>query len=949
MHKNTSINRWKFLSPVLFKAALCFIFFIALAVNAWGAIVYVDSANTGTQTGSSWLTAFSDIQSAVEAAADTGDEIWVKEGTYTRTPQESWDHYVVSNSGKELSFYGGFPSSESSPQWSDRDWTNYPSIVTGNGETGDNWVRGFAFSAGPVIVDGFTITACAGDAYGGSGIQMQFLSGTSTIRNCAIKNNIGLDHCTGGGVQIANAANATVNLVNCLITGNTAQQGGGIYVYGKNNASYPVNITNCSIAFNQATGNTSTDYGGGIYNNNSYIHFRNSIIWGNTTAVATGPGLYETILGASYSTVAYTLIQDGYAGTGNLNQDPRFVSAADLHLSSGSPCIDKGSNSALPDDFDDLDDDADTDEQLPYDLDAGTRIVDGDGTAGDVVDMGCYEYGSSVALTLRVVRTSFSEGESPWECALDISEAQGSAIDVTLTSSDETEITVPDSVEIPTGQTTVFFYMTIVDDIEYDDRQYATFSASASGVKGATSDVIEVLDNDTKALTLNVPPSATEGDGVLADHGFVHLSGTFPTPTDVYLSSSDNSEVEVPEYVTIGSNTQNASFWIGVLDDDVLDGTSNVTLTAWIPSDNDFNTASGTISIADNEVPPVMYTLNMSVSGQGTTTPAAGAHNFAEGSEVSVSATPASGWRFEDWSGDVSSSTNPVTVTMNGTRNVTANFSLIPPNYDLEVTVEGEGVVNINPEGPSYESGTTVHLEAVADEGSIFIEWVGEVTDDDSSTTTVVMDSNKTVTAKFGVDSDGDGISDEYESGPDGDEINYDGNDDGIADAAQINVVSGPTDDDEYYVTLACEDPEDHSIGNGSLTDIQTSAAQNPPAAIAFPYGVFSFAIHDVGLGGQSTLVFYYQDGPTPETYWKYGPTPTDPTDHWYEFLYDGQTGAEIDEANNRVILHFVDGERGDDNIIAPDGDIVDDGAPAVSAPVSSDSNSGCFITSLSL
>ncbi|MCG6911003.1 MAG: hypothetical protein LJE94_12885, partial [Deltaproteobacteria bacterium] len=651
-------------------------------------------------------------------------------------------------------------------------------------------------------------------------------------------------------------------------------------------------------------------------------------------------------------------IQGGYSGAGNLNQDPGFVSGVDFHIAAGSPCIDRGSNSALPSDADDLDDDADTDEKIPFDLDAGTRLIDGDGNASEVVDMGSYEYGSSIALTLRLVRTSFAEGESPWECALDISEAQGQNLDVTLASSDETEITVPASVTIPAGQTTVFFNMTIVDDIEYDDHQYATISASASGVKSATSDVIEIIDNDTKALTLNVPPTATEGDGDLADHGFVHISGTLPTPLDVYLSSSNEIDLEVPEYVTIGSNTQNASFWIRVLDDDILDGTSNVTITAWIPSDNDFNTAYGSVSIADNEVPPTMYTLTMFVSGQGTTTPAAGAHSFAEGSEVAVSATPAAGWRFDGWSGALSGSENPTMVTIGGTRNVTANFSLIPPNYDLTVQTEGDGQVNVNPPGLTYESGTTVHLEAVPGEGSVLIEWVGDVKDDGMLTTAIVMNSDKTVTARFGPDGDGDGISDETECGPDGSDDTYDGNDDGTADAEQANVTSGFTEDDTYYVTLACEDPATHAAGNGTLADIETGDPVNPPEEADFPYGIFSFSVKGVGMGGATTLVLYFNDGPVPESYWKYGPTPSDPTDHWYEFLYDGNTGAEIDAVNKRIILHFVDGERGDDNVVAQDADVVDDGGPTMAAAVQeptpaaassggSSSSSSCFIDSL--
>ena len=33
-------------------------------------------------------------------------------------------------------------------------------------------------------------------------------------------------------------------------------------------------------------------------------------------------------------------------------------------------------------------------------------------------------------------------------------------------------------------------------------------------------------------------------------------------------------------------------------------------------------------------------------------------------------------------------------------------------------------------------------------------------------------------------------------------------------------------------------------------------------------------------------------------------------TSHWYEFLHDGQTGAEI--LADRIILHLTDGARGD-------------------------------------
>ena len=98
---------------------------------------------------------------------------------------------------------------------------------------------------------------------------------------------------------------------------------------------------------------------------------------------------------------------------------------------------------------------------------------------------------------------------------------------------------------------------------------------------------------------------------------------------------------------------------------------------------------------------------------------------------------------------------------------------------------------------------------------------------------------------------------------------------------------------------------------------------------MSFPYGFFSFTLAGVPAGGATTVTIYL-DGPPPQTYYKYGKTPDNPTDHWYEFAYDGQTGAEV--AGNTVVLHFVDGRRGDHDLEA-NGKIADPGGPAEIAP----------------
>jgi len=171
------------------------------------------------------------------------------------------------------------------------------------------------------------------------------------------------------------------------------------------------------------------------------------------------------------------------------------------------------------------------------------------------------------------------------------------------------------------------------------------------------------------------------------------------------------------------------------------------------------------------------------------------------------------------------------------------------------------------------------------------------------------------------LDEDGDGVADSEEQGPGGDDSNYDGNHDGTPDWQQPNVASLHTFDGSYYVTLACS--------GGELRNVFTMDNPHPqdaPQDVNFPWGFFSFEIElDPGVS-EAIVTLYLPQGSNPTTYYKYGPTPDNQTDHWYEFRYDG-TGAEIN--GNVITLHFVDGERGDADL-APNGVIVDPSGPAI-------------------
>jgi 3-phytase len=69
--------------------------------------------------------------------------------------------------------------------------------------------------------------------------------------------------------------------------------------------------------------------------------------------------------------------------------------------------------------------------------------------------------------------------------------------------------------------------------------------------------------------------------------------------------------------------------------------------------------------------------LTTTVVGQGQVSPADG--SFLSGSTVSLTATPATGWRFTGWSGDLGGTANPAALVMSADRAVTATFTELPP------------------------------------------------------------------------------------------------------------------------------------------------------------------------------------------------------------------------------------------------------------------------------
>lgn len=156
---------------------------------------------------------------------------------------------------------------------------------------------------------------------------------------------------------------------------------------------------------------------------------------------------------------------------------------------------------------------------------------------------------------------------------------------------------------------------------------------------------------------------------------------------------------------------------------------------------------NATKNVTANFVADVQYTVTTSVVGAGTVTKSPDKAAYSDGEQVTLTATPNLGNLFVNWSGDAAGATNPLTITVNGNKNIVANFAAAPART-LTVTSNGNGTVTPNPLGPTYLHGQSVTLTAVPGANASFTGWGGALSGA-TNPVTIVMDADKAVTANF--------------------------------------------------------------------------------------------------------------------------------------------------------------------------------------------------------
>lgn len=251
-------------------------------------VVYVKQGGNGD--GTSWQSAFGDLQQALLNAKPGQQQIWVAAGTYY--PTKSSNRNISFNIPDNIELYGGFSGAETSVD--QRDWEVNLTILSGNiGSPASNdnsytvvYTKNVSMDT---VIDGFVITGGSSDGVNdlgdaqrcGAGWFNHATKGESSpnIENCLFVNNYARD---GAGLyNFAEAGNCNPSILNCQFVNNKADLDGGGMLNHSRKGSCFIDVDACLFFGNRA------DNGSGISNlaeaQEVKVNVTHSLFEGNTS------------------------------------------------------------------------------------------------------------------------------------------------------------------------------------------------------------------------------------------------------------------------------------------------------------------------------------------------------------------------------------------------------------------------------------------------------------------------------------------------------------------------------------------------------------------------------------------------------------------------------------------------------------------------------------------
>jgi subtilase family serine protease len=255
------------------------------------------------------------------------------------------------------------------------------------------------------------------------------------------------------------------------------------------------------------------------------------------------------------------------------------------------------------------------------------------------------EYFLKAGNTLELnLPANVTKGQGVVNGTLGASNAPASNLTVTLTSSDPSRISVPTSIVLPAGQTSVTLPLTVLDDHMLNGPEAVTITA-LGGTYFSTSEIVISHDNETAVLSVSLPTTGYKNGGTVT--GMITSSATPTSNITVALASNLINGLTVPATVTLLAGHTTATFTATIVQNNTITGTEAVTVSASVEN---WTTGSATINIIDTDETIAVglpasgwegQTLTTDTITLGGTTPTALVVNLSSSntSELTVPAT----------------------------------------------------------------------------------------------------------------------------------------------------------------------------------------------------------------------------------------------------------------------------------------------------------------------
>ncbi len=148
---------------------------------------------------------------------------------------------------------------------------------------------------------------------------------------------------------------------------------------------------------------------------------------------------------------------------------------------------------------------------------------------------------------------------------------------------------------------------------------------------------------------------------------------------------------------------------------------------------------------------PALFQVNFDVNPKDGGSINLNSNTYFEGETLNIEANASKNYMFDNWSGDFYGTDSTAVININSHKNLVANFS--KKRFEINISIEGKGSVSrkliksgVNND---FTHGSIVEILALADDGWIFVEWKGDVSNKITNPQHLTVSQTKNITAVF--------------------------------------------------------------------------------------------------------------------------------------------------------------------------------------------------------